>query len=114
MIVKTILLLVCSNVFMTVAWYYHLKHTGWALWQAVLISWFIALFEYCLTVPANRIGNRAGLNLFQLKITQEVITLIVFTMYAVFFTANNTFHWKYMVSFILLLGAVYFVFADIK
>lgn len=70
-------------------------------------------FEYSLAVPANRLGQQTGANLFQLKITQEVITLGVFTIYAVAF-ANNAFHWKYLVSFALLLGAVYFVFADIK
>ncbi|GAB3027683.1 DMT family protein [Niabella terrae] len=112
--IRTILLLVCSNVFMTLAWYFHLKHQGWPLWKAVLISWGIAFFEYCLTVPANRLGDKSGLSLFQLKMVQEVVTLVVFCSYAVFFTPNNPFHWKYLISFLLLLGAVYFAFADIK
>lgn len=113
MFYRTILLLICSNVFMTLAWYHHLKNEGWPLWKAIVLSWLIAFFEYCLAVPANRIGQKAGINLFQLKITQEVITLTVFTVYAVLF-ANTAFHWKYLVSFVLLIGAVYFVFADIK
>src|SRR5579875_3458070 len=73
---RTILLLFCSNVFMTFGWYYHLKHTNWPIWQAVLISWGFAFFEYCLQVPANRIGFESGTGVFQLKIIQEVITLI--------------------------------------
>lgn len=111
--VRTIVLLIFSNIFMTLAWYYHLKHAGWPLWKAIVLSWLIAFVEYCLVVPANRIGNSSGMNLFQLKITQEIITLVVFSIYAVAF-ANNAFHWKYIVSFLFLIGAVYFVFADIK
>ncbi|WP_018629275.1 DMT family protein [Niabella aurantiaca] len=113
MFYRTILLLICSNVFMTLAWYHHLRNENWPLWKAILLSWLIAFFEYCLAVPANRFGQKAGMNLFQLKIAQEAITLVVFTIYAVAF-ANNAFHWKYLVSFLLLIGAVYFVFADIK
>lgn len=105
----TILLLTCSNIFMTVAWYGHLKHNGLALWKAILISWGIAFFEYCLMVPANRFGFTSGINAFQLKITQEVITLIVFSIFAVFFL-KETFHWRYLVSFAFLMGAVYFMF----
>ncbi len=113
MIWRTVILLVFSNIFMTLAWYYHLKNEGWPLWKAIALSWAIAFFEYCLVIPANRLGYNKGMNLFQLKITQEVITLVVFTAYAVLF-ANEVFHWKYIASFILLAGAVYFVFADIK
>jgi uncharacterized protein (DUF486 family) len=69
---RTIILLFLSNIFMTFAWYYHLKHEGWPLWKAILISWLIALVEYCLAVPANRLGHSNGFNLFQLKIIQEV------------------------------------------
>ncbi len=106
---RTILLLTASNIFMTVAWYGHLKNTGMTLWKAVLISWGIALFEYCLMVPANRLGYVNGFTGFQLKITQEVITLIVFAVFAVLYL-KEPFHWKYLVSFILILGAVYFTF----
>jgi len=106
---KTILLLVASNCFMTFAWYGHLKHTDQLLWKTILISWFIAFFEYCLMVPANRIGYENGMSGFQLKVTQEVITLTVFALFAVFYL-KEPFHWKYLVSFALLLGAVYFMF----
>ena len=106
---RTIVLLFASNVFMTIAWYWHLKHAGMAMWKVILISWGIALFEYCLMVPANRYGYLNGLNGFQLKITQEVITLVVFSLFAVLYL-REPFHWRYLVSFVLLLGAVYFVF----
>ena len=106
---RTILLLTISNIFMTVAWYGHLKNTEIPLWKAVLVSWGIALFEYMLMVPANRLGFQSGMNGFQLKITQEVITLIVFSVFAVWYL-KEPFHWRYLVSFALLLGAVYFMF----
>ena len=106
---RTILLLTASNIFMTIAWYGHLKNTQISLWKAILISWGIALFEYMLMVPANRIGFQSGMNGFQLKITQEVITLVVFTFFAVYYL-KEPFHWRYLVSFVLLLGAVYFMF----
>lgn len=106
---KTILLLTFSNIFMTFAWYGHLKDKGLSLWKAILVSWGIAFFEYCLMVPANRIGYAQGLNGFQLKITQEVITLVVFAFFAVLYL-KEPFHWKYVVSFCFLLGAVYFMF----
>jgi uncharacterized protein (DUF486 family) len=80
---KAALLLVASNVFMTTAWYGHLKHRGAALWLVVLTSWGIAFFEYCLQVPANRIGARV-FSAYQLKIMQEAITLIVFVAFATF------------------------------
>lgn len=107
--VRTVLLLVASNIFMTVAWYGHLKNTTLPLWKAILISWAIAFFEYCLMVPANRLGYGNGFSAFQLKITQEVITLAVFVVFAVFFL-KEPFHWKYLVSFAFVLGAVYFAF----
>jgi uncharacterized protein len=107
---KTIALLTLSNVFMTFAWYGHLRFKELPLGKAILISWGIAFLEYCLMVPANRIGYTNGMNGFQLKITQEVITLIVFTVFAVFYL-KEPFHWKYLVSFVLLLGAVYFMFS---
>lgn len=106
---KTIILLLCSNIFMTIAWYGHLKSEGMPLWKAILISWGIAFFEYCLMVPANRAGYANGFNGFQLKMTQEVITLVVFTVFAVLYL-KEPFHWKYLISFALLLGAVYFAF----
>lgn len=106
---RTILLLTASNIFMTFAWYGHLKNTELPLWKAIAISWGIAFFEYCLMVPANRAGFANGFNGFQLKITQEVITLVVFAIFAVLYL-KEPFHWKYLVSFALILGAVYFAF----
>ncbi|MFZ2783854.1 MAG: DMT family protein [Sediminibacterium sp.] len=106
---KTISLLVLSNIFMTFAWYGHLKDKGMSLWKAILISWGIAFFEYCLMVPANRIGYGNGLNGFQLKITQEIITLSVFTVFAVLYL-KEPFEDKYLISFLFLVGAVYFAF----
>jgi uncharacterized protein (DUF486 family) len=94
---------------MTYAWYYHLKHTGWPLWKAILLSWLIAFFEYCLMVPANRIGYLDGVNAFQLKILQEVITLVIFSLFAVI-VLKEQFHTKYLISFVFLVGAVYFMF----
>ena len=107
--IRTILLLVASNIFMTFAWYGHLKHTGTALWKVILISWGIAFFEYCLTVPANRIGFLNGASGFQLKVTQEVITLTVFSIFAVFYL-KEPFHWRYLAGFGLLIAAVIVMF----
>ncbi|CAN5446586.1 hypothetical protein BH10BAC3_BH10BAC3_27160 [soil metagenome] len=81
---KTIFLLLASTIFMTIAWYGNLKDTSLPLWKAILISWAIAFFEYCLMVPANRAGYLWGsFNAFQLKIVQEAITLVVFSVFAV-------------------------------
>jgi uncharacterized protein len=107
---KTIALLTLSNVFMTFAWYGHLKFKELPLWKAILISWGIAFLEYCLMVPANRIGYANGLNGFQLKMTQEVITLVVFSVFAIYYL-REPFHWKYLVSFVFLMAAVYFMFS---
>ncbi|MEI9934955.1 MAG: DMT family protein [Ferruginibacter sp.] len=107
--IRTILLLFASNIFMIFAWYGHLKHTSTALWKVILISWGIAFFEYCLTVPANRFGFKSGMTGFQLKIIQEVVTLIIFSIFAILYL-KEPFHWKYLVSFALLFGAVYIVF----
>ncbi len=96
---------------MTFAWYYHLKQEGWPLWKAIAISWGIALFEYCLMVPANRNGYNAGFNTFQLKMVQEVITLIVFGIFAVV-VMKESFQIKHLISFCFLLGAVYFMFKN--
>lgn len=106
---RTIILLAASNIFMTFAWYYHLKYEGWPLWKAIVLSWLIALIEYCLAVPANRLGKQEGIGLFQLKIIQEVVTLIIFSIFAIV-VMKESFHWRYLVSFAFLLGAVYFMF----
>ena len=107
---NTILLLTLSNVFMTFAWYGHLKYGhDWPLWQAVLVSWGIALFEYCLAVPANRLGY-IEFSGFQLKIIQEVVTLAIFVAFAVLFLKEK-FAWNYLVSFAFLGGAAFFAFA---
>jgi uncharacterized protein (DUF486 family) len=106
---RTVLLLIVSNFFMTFAWYGNLKNEALPLWKLILISWGIAFFEYCLVVPANRIGYGNGMSGFQLKIAQEVITLIVFSVFAVLYL-KEPFHWKYLISFLFLLGAVYFMF----
>ena len=107
--IKTVFLLIASNIFMTFAWYGLLKEKGLPLWKAILISWAIAFFEYSLMVPANRIGFLSGMSGFQLKITQEVITLVVFGCFAIFYL-KEPLQWKYLISFLLLLGAVYFMF----
>ncbi len=110
---KTILLLVASNIFMTLAWYGQLKlkiFEGKALWVVILTSWGIAFFEYCLMVPANRIGYSAGLSGYQLKIAQEVITLVVFVAFA-WLVLGEKLTWNYAVSFALILAAVYFAVA---
>jgi uncharacterized protein (DUF486 family) len=106
---RTIILLVLSNIFMTFGWYYHLKHTNWPLWLAILISWGFAFFEYCLQVPANRIGYNTVFTVYQLKVIQEVITLIVFSLFAILYL-KEPFHYKYLISFAFMMGAVYFVF----
>jgi uncharacterized protein (DUF486 family) len=105
---KTVVLLIISNIFMTLAWYGHLKFKQSALWLAILASWGIALFEYIFQVPANRIGSETY-NLTQLKILQEAITLTVFTVIA-FFLFGETLKWNNLVSYALLVGAVYFAF----
>jgi len=94
---------------MTYAWYGHLKDQQIPIWKAIVVSWLIAFFEYCLMVPANRIGYNNGMNGFQLKITQEVITLVVFSFFAVLYL-KEPFQSKYLISFLFILGAVYFAF----
>ncbi len=106
----TPLLLICSNVFMTFAWYGHLKYGhAWPLWKAILVSWLIALVEYCFAVPANRFGFSLFSG-FQLKIMQEAITLVVFMVFAMTFLKEKM-AWNYIVSFLFLVGAVIFAFA---
>ena len=106
----TVLLLTVSNIFMTFAWYGHLKYGhDWPLWKAILVSWGIALFEYCLAVPANRLGY-GQLSGFQLKILQEVITLSVFMVFAIAFLKEKL-AWNYLVAFAFLAVAAFFAFA---
>ena len=106
---QTIVLLVASNVFMTFAWYGHLKNLAAAPWYvAALVSWGIALFEYLLQVPANRIGH-AQFSVGQLKIMQEVITLTVFVPFAVLYM-DEPLKWDYLWAGLCLVGAVYFIF----
>jgi hypothetical protein len=107
---QTVGLLVLSNLFMTFAWYGHLKHQAHkAWWMAALVSWCIALFEYLLQVPANRIGYAGGFTLAQLKITQEVITLVVFVPFAMF-AMGQGFKLDYLWAGLCLVGAVFFIF----
>ena len=115
----TILLLLLSNTFMTFAWYGHLKfkEMSWGknlgLVAIILISWGIALFEYILQVPANRIGfreNGGPFSLVELKVIQEVITLVVFVLFSLVFFKTETFRWNHIVGFVFLVLAVYFIF----
>jgi uncharacterized protein len=107
----TVALLAASNLFMTFAWYGHLKHLQASPWfVAALVSWGIALFEYLLQVPANRIGFASGLSLAQLKILQEVITLAVFVPFAMLYMGEGL-KWNYLWAALCLLAAVYFIFA---
>jgi uncharacterized protein len=105
----TAVLLICSNIFMTFAWYGHLKYGhDWPLWKAILVSWAIALVEYCLAVPANRLGY-VHFNGWQLKIMQEAVTLVVFMIFALLFLKEKL-AWNYLVAGGLLVGAVIFAF----
>lgn len=119
----TILLLIVSNVFMTFAWYGHLKlqssgiSSNWPLFLVILFSWGIALFEYSFMVPANRIGfqeNGGPYSLFQLKVIQEVVTLTVFTIVAMFVFQGEKLHWNHIAAFVCLVAAVFFVFLPQK
>jgi uncharacterized protein (DUF486 family) len=105
---KTIILLVISNVFMNLAWYGHLKFKDRALWVVILASWGLALFEYIFQVPANRIGSNEW-SVPQLKILQECITLVVFTVVA-FVLFRSPMKWNYIVSYVFIIGAVFFAF----
>ncbi len=106
--ISPIILLLISNIFMTFAWYGHLKFRSSALWLVILASWGIALFEYCFQVPANRIGYGVY-NAAQLKTIQEVITLIVFSFFSVFYLKEQ-FKWNYLVGFCFIILAVFFIF----
>ncbi len=104
----TIILLVISNIFMTIAWYGHLKYKSSPLWMAILFSWLIAFLEYCFQVPANRLGY-GQFNGAQLKTIQEVITLVVFCVFSVVYLKESL-KWNYLVGFALMAMAVFFVF----
>jgi uncharacterized protein len=116
--IYTILLLILSNVFMTFAWYGHLKFQNLKFFEKtgllgiILISWLIAFFEYCLMVPANRFGfkeNGGSFSLVQLKVIQEVITLVVFTVFTLVFFKNEPIKWNHYLGFVFLILAVYFI-----
>ena len=117
--IYTILLLIGSNIFMTLAWYGHLKlqqmniSTSWPLWGIILFSWGIALAEYSLQVPANRIGfdgNGGPFSIMQLKVIQEVVSLIVFCLIAQILFQGQQLHWNHLAAFACLVLAVYFIF----
>ena len=109
-ILKTVLLLIISNCFMTYAWYGHLRTLGNKPWIiAVLVSWGVAFFEYLIQVPANRIGHDGNLSLAQLKILQEVITLSIFVPFSVIYM-KEPLRWNYLWAGLCMVGAVYFMF----
>lgn len=105
---RTILLLSISNIFMTFAWYGHLKFKNTPIVIVIFVSWFIALFEYMFQVPANRLGY-GQFNAAQLKTIQEVITLVVFSIFSVFYLKEE-FRWNYLVGFLFIILAVFFIF----
>lgn len=104
----TVLLLIGSNIFMTIAWYGHLKFKNVPLWKVILVSWAIALFEYCLQVPANRLGSKT-FSPAQLKVMQEVITLAVFGVFATLYFGEK-FHWNHAAAFACLIAGAFFMF----
>lgn len=115
----TVLLLVCSNIFMTFAWYGQIKLSqmnigrDWPLILVILMSWGLAFLEYCFMVPANRIGSRVNggpFSLMQLKVIQEAVSLTVFTLICVFVFRSETLQWNHLVSFVFLVAAVFFCF----
>lgn len=115
----TVLLLIVSNVFMTFAWYGHLKlqemkiSTSWPLILVILFSWGLAFFEYCVMVPANRIGfqeNGGPFNLVQLKVIQEAISLIIFSVIVTLFFKGQPLHWNHLAAFCCIIMAVFFAF----
>ncbi|TAD99822.1 MAG: hypothetical protein EAZ97_07710 [Bacteroidetes bacterium] len=105
---KTVILLLISNIFMTYAWYGHLKFKDVSLWKVILISWGIAFFEYCFQVPANRFGH-GQFNATELKTIQEVISLTVFVVFSVIYLKEEI-KWNYIVGFVMMVGAVFFIF----
>ena len=112
--IAPIFMLIASNIFMTFAWYGHLKVEHRPLWLIVLVSWGIAFFEYCLAVPANRIGFTAGVfTAQQLKIMQEAITLVVFAVFSVTFL-GETLRWNFLAAGACLVAAVVFIFLPVE
>ncbi len=120
--ISTVFLLIVSNVFMTLAWYGHLKlqesgmSRNWPLVVVILFSWGIALAEYSFMIPANRIGysgNGGPFSLMQLKVIQEAVTLAVFTAVVTVLFKGEQFHWNHLVAFLLLVGAVWFAFLPV-
>ena len=112
-VIATVAMLVCSNLFMTFAWYWHLRlqkpgEASWPLFAIIIVSWLIALIEYIILIPANRLGAASGLNVAQLKITQEVITVCVFVPFMILFMGEK-WRWDYLWAFLCMVGAVYFV-----
>ena len=112
-VLATVGLLICSNIFMTFAWYWHLRlqkpgAAHWPIVAIIIVSWLIALVEYAIAVPANRLGSSSGLNVAQLKIMQEVITLTVFVPFVLIFMGEK-WRWDYLWAFLCVVGAVYFV-----
>ena len=110
--IATPLLLVGSNILMTFAWYGHLKAPSWPMWMAILVSWGIAFFEYCLAVPANRIGYGTFTGQ-QLKVMQEVITLAVFAVFSVAFLGEQL-RWNFLAAGACLVAAVVFIFLPVE
>ncbi|MDE6490194.1 MAG: DMT family protein [Muribaculaceae bacterium] len=119
--ILTVVMLVAANVFMTFAWYGHLKlqasgvSSNWPLYAIILLSWGIALIEYCFQVPANRLGfegNGGPFSLIQLKVMQEAITLVVFILFSVLVFKGSPLKWNHLASFLLLIGAVYLAFRE--
>lgn len=104
----TIVLLICSNIFMTIAWYGHLKFESQPLWKVIVVSWMIAFLEYCFQVPANRLGY-GRFTPMQLKVIQEIITLTVFGVFATYYFGSHL-RWNHGVAAVLLVGAAFFMF----
>lgn len=107
---KTIILLTISNIFMTIAWYGHLKYKHTSVFKVIVISWLIAFLEYCFQVPANRIGHYQ-FSAAQLKTIQEVITLIIFCIFSVVYLKEEL-KWNYLVGFAMIIGATFFIFKE--
>jgi uncharacterized protein len=107
---RTVVMLTISNIFMTFAWYGHLKFKSAPLWIVILASWGIAFFEYCFQVPANRWGH-GQFTAAQLKTMQEVITLVVFSIFSMVYLKED-FKWNYLVGFALIIAAVFFIFKE--
>ncbi len=105
---KTAILLIISNIFMTFAWYGHLKYKSSPLWKVIIVSWLIAFLEYCFQVPANRLGH-SQYSAAQLKTMQEIITLIVFSVFSVLYLKEE-FRWNYAVGYLMIIGAALLIF----